>query len=75
MATKRKSKETPEQTLERWIAGSRPSCYHEIVDAGWEAGQVGYMELYGTHYEKFYFEDGSYAVVEWDDNGNISCCK
>ena len=69
-----KTKETPEQMLERWLADPKRVTvgYSDLVEAGWEAGQVGYHEIYGSRYEKFHFDNGTFCVVEWDEHGNVS---
>lgn len=67
----RKAKQTNEQVLERWLAGSAKNesgysvlGYLDLERLGWEAGQDGYMTIvrteagvtYGVNYERFYPE-------------------
>ncbi len=71
MATRTK-KETPEQKLARWCAGSVKGVrLSEIEEMGWEAGQEAYWEYEGLRYEKFDLPTGGYVVVEWDEEGNV----
>jgi len=60
--------------LDGWIAGSlgqtRSYYSDQIIELGWQAGQVGHITQDRVHYEKFDL-DGGYVVVEWDDYGNV----
>jgi hypothetical protein len=69
----RRKPQTPEQTLERWMRGRRLLTTNEARDVRnrFEAGSDGYISVGGSRYERYWFEDGSYAVVEWDDDGSI----
>lgn len=82
----RKSKLSNEQILEQWLSTAVRGRfgYSDLIEAGWEAGQVGYMEItfndtgvpYTLNYERFYPEslNGGFIVVEWDNDGNIGVC-
>ena len=74
MTTTRRKKETPEDTLARWMADpNRISIsYSTLESLGWEPGQVAYLEVYGMRYERFPLANGAFVVIEWDDGGSIS---
>ncbi len=70
----KKKTETPEQTYTRWMSDpSRRTIYiSTLLEMGWEAGQVTYIECHGMRYERFPLPNGTFCVVEWDDGGNIT---
>jgi len=72
-----RKRESPEETVNRWIAGSARELkqtsfgYSELMDAGWEPGTVGHLTVDGVNYEKYELPVGGYVVVDWDESGNI----
>lgn len=79
MRRKAKKNMTPQEKMDTLRRGARRASFQEVMDAGWEAGQVGYTTIqwddsFSANYERFYFDDGTFCVVEWDDDGNISIC-
>lgn len=71
---KRTKKLTNEARLEGWYKAARQDIgYSQLMEAGWEAGQVGHITVNGINYERFFFDDGTFVVVEWDEDGNVCC--
>ncbi len=71
----RKSKETDEQIVNRWLKGAiKNFSYDVFTTLGWEPGQVSHITLIqlgqDVHYERFHVS-GGYIVIEWDDDGNV----
>jgi hypothetical protein len=77
MARKRRGPvEDVETRINRLVRESRKDFrYPDLVAAGWEPGQVPYLEHDGLKYERFFPQDGKggFVLVEWDDDGNVSC--
>jgi hypothetical protein len=64
---------TPEQRLQKMMAGRRENVgYFQLLEAGWEPGVEGHIEVDGVNYERFAMPDGGFVVVEWDDGGNVN---
>ena len=88
MASTKKAKKnlTDEQLLEIWAKGCRRDVsVTQLQEAGWEAGQTGYITIDGVNYEKHEmrwlpgFENlpselqSGFVLIEWDNDGNICC--
>ncbi len=73
MKTTRRKTRTPEEIVKAMYAGQTPNgiSYTQLIEAGWEAGQVGAVELNGVNYEQYPLSGGGYVVVEWDADGNV----
>lgn len=77
-AIRKAKKETPEQTVARWIAGAMQSVrmMSDVRDAGFQCGMTGSVVIndgfIDLHYERFDMPGGGYVVVEWDADGNTA---